>query len=38
MIAWTSVAVASAEGATIKSKYNDRTSSTSHFISREVWD
>lgn len=38
MVAWTSVNVAHAQGATLKSKYNDKLSSTSEPIFREVWD
>lgn len=38
MISWTSVNVAGAKGATLPSKYDERTSNTSEAIYREVWD
>lgn len=38
MISWTSVNVAGAQGTTLKSKYDDKSSNTSEAIFREVWD
>ena len=38
MISWTSVNVAGAKGAIIKSNYDEKQSHTSEGIFREVWD